>query len=77
MGTCPLNPRVTDESKLAPSIPYSSPEAVAPLPQLSTAGKKVTELENMMKPETVKLYEKRFEEGYDVENDELISSGQG
>ena len=26
-----------------------------------------------MKPETVKLYEKRFEEEYDVENDELYS----
>lgn len=72
-GICPLNPCVIDESKLAPSMPHSSLEAVAPLPKLSIAGKKVTELENMMKPETVKLYEERFEEGYDVENDELYS----
>ena len=72
-GVCSLNPHVIDESKLAPSMPYSSSEAIAPLPKLSTAGKKVTELENMMKPETVKLYEERFEEGYDVENDELYS----
>ena len=72
-GICPLNPRVIDESKLAPSMPYSSSEAVAPLPKFCTAGKKVTELENMMKPETVKLYEERFVEGYDVENDELYS----
>ena len=72
-GICPLNPCVIDESKLAPSMPYSSLEAVAPLPKLSIAGNKVTELENMIKPETVKLYEERFEEGYDVENDELYS----
>ena len=72
-GICPLNPCVIDESKLASSMPYSSSEVVAPLPKLSTAGKKVTELEYMIKPETVKLYEERFEEGYDVENDELYS----
>ena len=60
------------KSQVAPSIPYSSAEGVAPLPKLSTAGKKVTELANMMKLETVKLYEERFE-GYDVENDELYS----
>lgn len=72
-GICPLNPCVIDESKLAPSMPYSSSEAVAPLPKLSIAGEKVTELENIMKSETVKLYEERFEKGYDVENDELYS----
>ena len=29
------------------------------------------QIEKMMKPETMELYQKRLEEGYDLENDEL------
>ena len=73
-GICPLNPGAIVERKLAPSAPYSSvPVSIAPKPKLSSAAKKVTELESLMKPETVKLYEERLEEGYDVGNDELYS----
>ena len=62
-GICPLNPGAIVESKLAPSAPYSSvPLGIAPKPKLSSAAKKVTELESLMKPETLKLYEERLEE---------------
>ena len=71
---CPLNPSSIDESKLAPSIPYSS-RAIAPAPHLhvAPARKKIAQFESLMKAETVKLYEERFEEGYDIESDELYS----
>ena len=67
-GICPLNRRAIDQSKLAPSMPYSSQSSTSE-PQ----DKKAMQLEKLMKPETVELYEKRFEEGYDLETDELYS----
>ena len=55
-GICPLNLSAIDESKLAPSMPYSS-RAIVPPPHLSVANKKMAAFENLMKPETVKLFE--------------------
>ena len=66
-GLCPLNSRAIDKSKLSPSMPYSLDEKTPSIPQ----AKKLRELEILMKPETVELYSKRFEEGYDVVTDEL------
>lgn len=64
---CPLNRRAIDQSKLAPSMP-----------QLSTSSqpqdKKIVQLEKLI-PETVELYEKRFEEAYDLETNELYACG--
>ena len=69
-GICPLRPSAIDESKLAPSMPYCSQTVSSP-PCSSTTANEVIQLEKMMKPETVRLYEERFDEGYDVESDEL------
>ena len=71
-GICPLNLSAIDESKFAPSMPHSS-RAIVPPPHSSVANKKMAAFENLMKPETVKLFEERFEEGYDIESDELYS----
>ena len=38
---------------------------------LSSEEKLLDKVEGMMKPTTVKLFEERFKEGYDVETDEL------
>ena len=63
-GLCPLNSQAVDACKLAPSMPYSTKSESAQNGTLQS-------LESMMKPETVNLYQKRMEEGYDVESDEL------
>jgi hypothetical protein len=70
-GICPLNPRaiLIDQSKLAPAMPYLSSGAIPSQLQ----AKKVRELESLMKPETIKLYEERLDEGYDIDGDELYS----
>ena len=66
-GICPFNPTVV-ERKLGPSLLYSSVQQ----PKRNTAtSTKLEEFQSMMKPETIKVYEERYEEGYDVEGDEL------
>jgi hypothetical protein len=50
-------------------MPYLSSGAIPSQLQ----AKKVRELESLMKPETIKLYEERLDEGYDIDGDELYS----
>ena len=66
-GICPFNPGVI-EQKLSPSLPYSSTKQPHHTSATST---KIADLQSIMKPETLKLYEERYEEGFDVERDEL------
>ena len=72
-GICPLNPQAISHIKLSPSLAYSSESSVT-LPKVDhfkCNGSLHEQIEKMMKPETMELYQKRLEEGYDLENDEL------
>lgn len=65
-GICPLNRQAIDLNKLGPSMPYSTGKLAA-----SSQNTALHSLEMMMKPDTVKLYQRRLDEGYDLESDEL------
>ena len=65
-GICPLNPQAIPESKLAPSLPYSPTETQ---PKNSEANRKLHDLEEMMKSSTIALFNTRYEEGYDIEDE--------
>ena len=77
-GICPLNPQAISNIKLSPSLAYSSEscssESSVTLPKVGhfkCNGSLHKQIEKMMKPEMMELYQKRLEEGYDLENDEL------
>ena len=67
-GIYPLNPSAIQPEKLGPSAPYSTS---LPKPRPTLNEKSLCDLEALMKPDTVQLYSKRHNEGYDVETDEL------
>ena len=70
-GICPLSFDAIDKTRLGPSVPYSS------LTTKTTAEKSLLEMKNLesfeklTRPETVLCYNQRYEEGYDLETDEL------
>ena len=81
-GICPLNPQATCIShiklSLSPSLTYSSEsyssESCSSESSIGYFKRNCSlhkQIEKMMKPETMELYQKRLEEGYDLENDEL------
>ena len=70
-GICPFNPGVINHERLAPSLPMSSEASVSS--KSSASNSLCQELEHVMRPETVKLYHTRYEEKYDIDDDELYS----
>ena len=66
-GIYPLNPSAIQREKLGPSAPYSTS---LPKPRPTSNEKSLCDLEALMKPDTVQLYSKHYNEGYDVETDE-------
>ena len=70
-GICPFNPGVIHHERLAPSLPMSSEASVSS--KSSASNSLCQELERVMRPETVKLYHTRYEEKYDIDDDELYS----
>ena len=83
-GICPLNPQAIHPEKLGPAVPYTTS---VPKPLSATSSRPTAKsgaasntakselslqgLEALIKPETLGLYSQRFDEGHDVEQDEL------
>lgn len=64
--------------KLAPSLLYTSKKTDLVRPKIASSEQKLqNKIESLMKPDSVKKFEERFEEGYDVETDELYSIWSG
>ena len=75
---CPLNPQAISHIKLSPSLTYSSESyssescsSESSIGHFKSNGSLHEQILKMMKPEMMELYQKRLEEGYDLENDEL------
>ena len=66
-GICPFNPQAIPDSKLAPLLPYSS-TGTQPC-QDPDASKKLRDLEDMMQLSTISLFNRRYEEQYDIEDE--------
>ena len=63
----PFNPEAIPDSKLAPSLPYSS-RGTQPC-QDPDASEKLRDLEDMMQPSNISLFNGRYEEQYDIQNE--------
>lgn len=77
-GLCPLNPNAISSERLAPSQPLSAAGSSTATGTTSSKPSSTTtslcqELEKLLKPETLRLYQTRAEEQYDVVDDELYS----
>lgn len=68
-GIYPFNSHIIPESKLAPSHPYSSRQSPPQDILTSEANWKLYDLEEMMKPSSAALFNTRYEEHYDDDND--------
>ena len=73
---CPLNPNAISSERLAPSQPLSAAGSSTATGTTSSKPSSTTtslcqELEKLLKPETLRLYQTRAEEQYDVVDDEL------
>ena len=66
-GICPFNPLAIDETKLAPSLPFSVQSKKS---QLGTPAAELVSLQKLMRPETLQHFEERYSEGYDLDTDE-------
>ena len=65
-GICPFNPQAIDKVKLAPSAPFSIAPILSQPQNESSKTNILNSVEQLMNPETVKRYNTRFEEGYNV-----------
>ena len=65
-----INRNAIDESKLAPSAHLYGSES-QPAAAATTKSEVLQTIKKLMKPETVTLFAKRHEEGFDVEGDQL------
>lgn len=67
-GICPLNSDAIPAAKILSSLPFSASENRSSLPKKKS---ELSSLEKLMKPETLKLFSERYDEGYNLETDEL------
>ena len=72
-GLCPFNPHAISKAKLLPSLALQDLSGNSVDNHDSPQQNPLFTLEKMMKPDTINLFEKRLEESYDVETDELFS----
>ena len=70
-GICPLDPGAIPAAKLSPSQPFSSSDSSEALLSTFKEKSELRSLEKLIKPETLVLYNKRLDEGYDLETDDL------
>ena len=70
-GICPLNRHAINPTKLLPSLPFSD-KASSALPKVNPPqAEALSSIEKVMKPETLQVYNERYEESYDLDLDEL------
>ena len=66
---CLLNTHTINETKLLPSLPFSD-KAVCSHPTVNPPqAEALSTIEKMMKPETLQLFNTRYEESYDIDCD--------